>query len=85
MGRMRERDDSAQYGAGWLGIARGRSAVRRIPLGIGPNFQYQLSNQPNSRYYVHSIPIPISKLEYIHPNRVLERLGYMRGDFLIIE
>ena len=43
-----EEGDSSQYGGGALGIVRAAAAGGRIPLGIGPNFQYQFLKHPNN-------------------------------------
>ena len=66
--------DSLQYGGEGLGIEEGVAAVGEIPLGILVNFQFQFQflGYPNNRYSVDPIAIPNSRVQYLHPNGVLE-------------
>jgi len=62
--------DSLQYGGEGLGIEEGVAAIGGIPLGIVVDFQFQFLGYPNNRYSVDPIPIPNSRVQYLHPNGV---------------
>jgi len=83
-GGMREREgsmwegsenDSAQYGARWLGIGEGCSQLAECRLGIQLSFQFQFREHPNVWHSVQSIPIPNSRLQCLHPNGALYLLA----------
>ena len=70
--RPRERrKDVRRVDSGGRGIMGDVAAVCPILLSIGRIFQCLFLDHPNNSYWMHQMPIQNSRIQYLHPNRVI--------------